>query len=191
MVDNTEEEYDKNSAEFSEMPNMVMVVVGMEVWFCSNVKPGGYKYTVIVVDGFSRMTWLYGMNATTCDNVCDAFWGFSVEASCFPRVIQCSLDTELLRGSALGLLASYGFCFSTDLRSMSRRVFAVRDHNTEEELDDSDDAIYFWQFPSLEKTTWDQQKKDKEWEEEKQQLMDEYDAELEEYLRTSDTVIIV
>ena len=48
------------------------------------------------------------MHGSSGANVCEGIWKFFIDASGFPKILQCDFDIRLIGGKAAALLRLYG-----------------------------------------------------------------------------------
>jgi hypothetical protein len=84
-------------------PKTALDVVGMDIGYGDGTSPGGFKYTLLLVDRTTHKTWVYGLRDMNGSMIADAIWSFFI-----PRRIQCDFDPRFLGGKVRRLLTSRG-----------------------------------------------------------------------------------
>jgi hypothetical protein len=80
----------------------------MDIGFGNTDSPGGFKYSLLVVDNKTRNNFIYGLRAVTGDCIHNDLLAFFIEAGGIPDTIQCDSDTKFLAGSARQLIIDRG-----------------------------------------------------------------------------------
>jgi hypothetical protein len=62
-------------------PQTAFDVVGMDIGYGDGTSPGGFKYTLLLVDRTTRKAWVYGLRDMTGSMIADAIWSFFINAS--------------------------------------------------------------------------------------------------------------
>jgi hypothetical protein len=70
--------------------------------------PGGFKYSLLIVDYKTSQKYIYGLKGITDADIHNALLAFFVEAGGIPGTIQCDFDTKFIAGSARPLLLERG-----------------------------------------------------------------------------------
>jgi hypothetical protein len=92
-----------------QRPKTALDVVGMDIGYGDGTSPGGFKYTLLLVDRTTRNTWVYGLRDMTGSTIADAIWSFFISnAGGIPRRIQCDFDPRFLGGKVRRLLTTRG-----------------------------------------------------------------------------------
>ena len=91
-----------------QRPRKALDVVGMDIGYGDGTSPGGFKYTLLLVDRTTRKTWVYGLRDMTGSTIADAIWSFFIDAGGIPRRIQCDFDPRFLGGKVRRLLTTRG-----------------------------------------------------------------------------------
>ena len=74
-------------------PKTPLNVVGMDIGYGDGTSPGGFKYTLLLVDRTTcTKTWVYGLRTMTGSTITDAIWSFFINAGGIPLRIQCDFD---------------------------------------------------------------------------------------------------
>ena len=90
-------------------PKTALDVVGMDIRYGDGTFPGGFKYTLLLVDRTTRKTWIYGLRDINGSTIADAIWSFFIDARGIPCSIQCDFDPRFLDGKvSRRLLTSRG-----------------------------------------------------------------------------------
>jgi hypothetical protein len=87
--------------------------VCMDIGYGANAGPGGAQYCLILVDGYSSQSFIYGLNGLTGVEIQDALWRFFIDAGGFPETIQCDYDPRFLGGVVRRLLHSKRICIKS------------------------------------------------------------------------------
>jgi hypothetical protein len=92
----------------SKEPTRRLQKVSMDIGYGHGASPGGAKYCLVLVDGFSHHASVYGLNGITGLDVQDALWRYFIDAGGLPECIQCDYDPRFLGGVVRRLLHSKG-----------------------------------------------------------------------------------
>jgi hypothetical protein len=76
----------------SKEPTRRLQKVSMDIGYGHGASPGGAKYCLVLVDGFSHHVSVYGLNGITGLDVQDALWRYFIDAGGLPECIQCDYD---------------------------------------------------------------------------------------------------
>jgi hypothetical protein len=87
-----------------ERPNTALHTVGMDIGYGDGTSPGGYKYTLTLVDFATRHTWVYGLRTKTAECIIDALWCFYIDAGGFLTRIRCDFDSSFIKGKLYSFL---------------------------------------------------------------------------------------
>jgi hypothetical protein len=82
--------------------------VSMEIGYGAGTSPGGAKYCLVLVDGYSHQASVYGLNGLTGVDIQDALWRYFIDAGGLPECIMCDYDARFLGGAVRRLLHSKG-----------------------------------------------------------------------------------
>jgi hypothetical protein len=83
----------------------------MDIGFDHKDSPGGFKYSLLIVDYKTRHNFIYGLRAVTGKDIHNELLAFFIEAGGIPGTIQCDFDTKFLTGSARQLILEGGIWF--------------------------------------------------------------------------------
>jgi hypothetical protein len=85
---------------------MALNVIGMEFGYGDGTSPGGFKYTLLLVDRTTHKTWVYGLRDMQGTVIADAIWSSFVDMGGMPHSIQCDFDPCFL-GSKVRCLLTF------------------------------------------------------------------------------------
>jgi hypothetical protein len=97
-----------NHGKILERPRTALHTVGMAIGYGDGTSPGGYKYTLTLVDFATCHTWVYGLRSKTADCIIDALWCFYIDAGGFPTRIRCDFDSSFIKGKVYSFLRRKG-----------------------------------------------------------------------------------
>ena len=98
----------RNRQKTARRPTRRLEKVHMDIGYGAGPGPGGARYTLLLVDGYSRHTHVYGLNGLSGIDIQDALWRFFIDAGGQPETIQCDYDPRFLGGIVSRLLHSNG-----------------------------------------------------------------------------------
>jgi hypothetical protein len=97
-----------NKGKTLALPRHYLEKVGIDIRFGHNDSPGGFKYSLLIVDYNTRHNFIYGLQAITGEDIHNALLAFFIEARSIPGTIHCDSDTKFLAGSARQLILECG-----------------------------------------------------------------------------------
>jgi hypothetical protein len=97
-----------NKGKTFAIPCHYLEKFGMEFGFIHKDSPGGFKYSLLIVDHKTRHNFIYGLRAVTGEDIHNVLLAFFIEAGGIPGTIQCDCDTKFLAGSAHQIIVKRG-----------------------------------------------------------------------------------
>jgi hypothetical protein len=85
-------------------PTHFLEKVGMDFGYGHTDSPGGFKYSLLIVDYKTRNIYIYGLKGITGADIHNALSAFFIEAGGILGTLQCEFDTKFIAGSAHQLL---------------------------------------------------------------------------------------
>jgi hypothetical protein len=91
-------EWNKKGKPLS-LPTHFLEKVGTNIGYGRPYSPGGFKYSLLIVDYKTIRKYIYGLGGLTGADVHNALVASFIEAGGIPGTIQCDFDNKLIAGS--------------------------------------------------------------------------------------------
>ena len=100
----------------------------MDIKYGDGTSPGGFKYTLLLVDRTTHKTWVYGLRDMTGSTIADAIWSFFSDAGGIPLRIQCDFDPRFLGSKVRRLFTSRGIRVTASPSNRQSQNGLVKSH---------------------------------------------------------------
>lgn len=84
-------------------PTRVLCKVGMDIGYGEGVSPGGYRYTLLLVNYAMDYAWMYGLQDTLGLLVSATLQQLFIDAGGLPQILHCDFDKQFLGGAVAHL----------------------------------------------------------------------------------------
>jgi hypothetical protein len=97
-----------NKGKTIALPRHYLEKVGLDIGFGPKDSPGGFKYSLFVMDYKTQHNFIYGLRSVIGEDIHNVLPTFFIEARGIPGTIQLDFDTKFLAGSARQLILECG-----------------------------------------------------------------------------------